>query len=258
MKKTNGYLMILSFLAFPVLGFADDLEALKADFLQGNYRRVIFEGQAQLATINVGNTDELNYLLGLCYLKEGRLALAQDCFSKILNNRESKFRVEANLGLADTYLIGGRFQEAEEIYNKLINEQPNIAQKAAVLYRLSQLEYKRNNKCKADEYLSEIKRNFPLSPELRFSKGIEIINQPTEVGVPVKQLGEYSIQVGFFLSVSNATKLRDKLLAEDFPAYIENSAGGYRVKVGKLMTEKEMLDLEAKLTQKGFPTKICQ
>jgi cell division septation protein DedD len=65
------------------------------------------------------------------------------------------------------------------------------------------------------------------------------------------------VQVGFFSNQANASKLVDKLLAKDFPAYIENSAGGYRVRVGKFTTQKEALDLEGKLSKEGYQTKVC-
>ena len=146
MRKNKILLMMLLFFMLPLACLAADIEALKVDLLQGNYRRIIFEGQAQVDRINIGSTDELNYILGLSYLKEGKLDLAQSCFLRILNNQISKFKTQATLGLADTFLIGGKFQEAEEIYNKLITDQPNSSQKATVLYRLSQLELKRGNR----------------------------------------------------------------------------------------------------------------
>ena len=255
-QKTKIYLIGLILLGFPIISFAADLESLKADFLQGNYRRVIFEGQAQVERINIGNTDELNYILGLSYLKEGKLNLAEVCFRSILNNRESKFKAQATLGLADTFLVGGRFQEAEEAYNKLISEQPNSVHKAAVLYRLSQLEFKKGNSPEANDYLFKLRRDFPLSPELRLSRGIEIINRRPDESV--KETGVYSVQVGFFSNYSNAGKLKDRLSAQGFPAFIESSAGGYRVRVGRFKTQKEAFDLEANLSRAGFPTKICQ
>jgi tetratricopeptide (TPR) repeat protein len=256
MQKTKIYLIVLVLLILPGICFAADLDALKLDFLQGNYRRVIFEGQAQVESINVGNINELSYILGLSYLKEGKLNLAEDCFRRILSNQESKFKFQAALGLADTFLIGGRFQEAEECYNKLISEQPNSIYKAAVLYRLSQLEFKRGNNQKGNDYLSKLRRDFPLSPELRLSRGIEILNRRSDE--PIKDTGEYSVQVGFFSNSSNAGKLKDRLLAKGFPAYIESSVGGYRVRVGKFKTQKEAFDLESKLSRVGFPTKVCQ
>jgi tetratricopeptide (TPR) repeat protein len=159
------------------------------------------------------------------------------------------------LGLADAYLMAGRFQEARDIYIKLITDDPNSSQKAAVLHRLSQLEFKKGNTREGNDYLSKLKRDFPLSPELRLDKGLPLIIAP-----PVsllKDTGEYSVQVGFFTSSDNANNFKNKLLAENYPAYLEDSGTGYRVKVGRFKSQKEALDLESKLSKEGFQTKAC-
>jgi tetratricopeptide (TPR) repeat protein len=241
--------------------WAFDLDALKADFLQGNYRRVIFEGQAELSRIRFGNADELNYIVGLSYIKEAKLDLAQDCFRRILDNSASKFKAEAGLALADTYLVSGKFQEAEAAYHKLISDSINSPQKPAVLYRLSQLESRRGNYQKSSEYLTKLKRDFPLSPELRGSKGIVVVGPSVGECEPAlnssAEGGEYSIQVGFFTSSANANNFKDTLLSKNYPAYLEDAGSGYRVKVGKVKSRQEALDLEDRLIRDGFQTKIC-
>jgi len=252
MQKIQLVLVALIYFILPGSCWALDLDALKADFLQGNYRRVIFEGQAEADRIHLGNTDELNYLLGLSYLKESRLEPAQDCFRSILNNPGSKFKAEANLALADTYLISGQFQQAEDAYNKLIADDSNSYQKPAVWYRLGQLEVKRGNHQKGNEYLAKLRRDFPLSPELRATKGIPSINLPVDDSVE-----EYSIQVGFFTSSLNAHNFKNTLLSKGYPAYVESFGGGFRVKIGRFRLQKEALDLEGKLSQEGFQTKVC-
>jgi tetratricopeptide (TPR) repeat protein len=261
MQKIKFILVFVIFLILPDFCWAADLDTLKTDFLQGNYRRVIFEGQAQVERMHLGNTDELNYILGLSYLKASKLDLAQACFWRILNNPGSKFKEVANLGLGDTYLVSGQFQQAEDSYNKLIADDSNSRQKPAVWYRLSHLEAKRGNHQKSNDYLLKLKRDFPLSPELRVTKGIALVNTSVEVCEPAVNLsaeaGEYSIQVGFFTSSANAVNFKDTLLSKNYPAYVENSGTGYRVKVGKFKSQKEALDLESKLSQEGFQTKVC-
>jgi len=251
MQKIKFTLVFWFLLILPNFCWALDLDALKTDFLQGNYRRVIFEGQVQVDRMHIGNTDELNYILGLSYLKESRLDPAQDCFRRILSNPNSKFTEEATLALADTYLVSGRLQQAEDIYNKLIAADSNSSQKSAVWYRLSQLESKRGDRQKGNDYLFKLKRDFPLSPELRSTRGIASIN------VPANQATEYSIQVGFFTNSVNANNFKNTLLSKNYPAYVESSGGGFRVKVGKFKLQEEALDLETKLSHDGFATKIC-
>lgn len=257
MKRNNLFFAFLIFFIIPVIAQAADLDSLKADFLQGNYRRVIFEAQDQLGKTNISGAEELNYILGLSYLKEGKLEQAQECFKRILSTSSGKFKAPANLGLADAYLMAGRFQEARDIYDELIVDDSNSSQKAAVLYRLSQLEFKKGNIQQGNNYLSKLKRDFPLSPELRLDKGLPLITPITPPVSPLKDTGEYSVQVGFFTNSSNANNLKNKLLAGNYPAYLEDSGGGYRVKVGRFKSRKEALDLESKLSKEGFQTKIC-
>lgn len=253
MRKIKYYLTVIFFTAFPVICQGVELDALKADFLQGNYRRVIFEGQAQVGQVNNRDAEELSYILGLSFLKENKLTAAQDCFRRILANASSKYRAQATLGLADTYLIGGNFQEAEDIYNKLISDDANSSQKAAILYRQSQSAFKKGNTQSGNEYLSKLKRDFPLSPELRFGRGFSLIEpMPSQ-----NDISEYSVQVGFFTNIANANNFKDKLQDKNYPAYVESASGGFRVKVGRFKTRKEALDLESELSKEGFQTKAC-
>lgn len=242
--------IVAGIISFPVLCRAADLDSLKADFLQGNYRRVIFEGEASRP--NIRASEELNYILGLSYLKENNLTLAREAFNRILKNPSSKFRAQAAMSLGDTYLISGEYQEAEDLYNKLMNEEPNTGLKAALLYRLSQAAFNKGDHRLANDYLFKLKRDFPLSPELRSTRGLPHIEAPKKDAA-----GAYSVQVGFFTNTANADNLRDKLCVLGFSAYVEEGQGGYRVRVGRFKALGEALDMESELSKKGFPTKLC-
>lgn len=253
--QINRFLIIIfSLFVIPVISWASDIEGVKVDFLQGNYRRVIFEGQAQLGQFNLAEADELNYILGLSYLKEAKIEQAQECFKLVLSGLSKKLKKQAELGLADTYLISRRFQEAEDIYNKLITDESDNSLRASILYRLSQLEFKKGNSQRGNDYLFKLKKDFPLSPELRLTRGLVLVNPASSSG---PETGEYSVQVGFFTSSANANNLKNKLLAKNYPAYVENAGAGYRVRVGRLKSLNEAIGLENKLSQEGFQTKIC-
>jgi len=148
-------------------------------------------------------------------------------------------------------LVNGQFQQAEDIYNKLIADDSNSRQKPAVLYRLSQLELKKGNHQKGNGYWFKLKKDFPLSPELRSTKAIPLVN------ASVNNQSGYSVQVGFFTSSANANNFKGTLIAKGYSAYVESFSAGFRVKVGKFNTEKEALELESKLSQEGFQTKLC-
>ncbi len=261
MKKIKLIIFLVLFFILGGRAWALDLEALKVDFLQGNYRRVIFEGQAEANRMHLGNTDELNYILGLSYLKESKLDLAQECFRRIISNTNSKFKEEAELALGDTLLVSGQFQQAKAAYDKLIADGSNSSLKSAVWYRLSQLEARRGAHQKSNDYLLKLRRDFPLSPELRAVRGITFINASVEVCQPpaaVTQEGsEYSVQVGFFTSSANANNLKDVLVSKDYPAFVETSGSGYRVRVGRVKSPREAQELESRLAGDGFQTKVC-
>ncbi|TAM37083.1 SPOR domain-containing protein [bacterium] len=160
------------------------------------------------------------------------------------------------MGLADTYLISGDYQEADDIYNKLINDEPNTGLKASLLYRLSQASSKRGDHRLANEYILKLKRDFPLSPELKLTSGIPHI-EASKIEAPKNDAGVYSVQVGFFSNTVNADNLRDKLRALGFSAYVEEAGGGYRVRVGRFKAQDEAIEMERELSRKGFPTKVC-
>lgn len=250
LKLKINYIFAVIFI-FPVICSAANLDTLKADFLRGNYRRVILEAEAQAGRFNIQGVDELNYLIGLSYLKVDKLEEAQDCFRRILNNPIGKFKEQAALASADVYLIKGRFQDAEEIYNKLLEDNPDTSLKAGILYRLSQTGYRKGNKGQRNEYLLKLTREFPLALELKSSKGIPLGE------TLLNEAGDFSVQVGFFVKNLNAVNFKDKLLNMGYPAYVEGSSEGYRVKVGRFRTQTEALDTEKKLSREGFSTKLC-
>lgn len=250
-KKNILGILVFILLAFPAYLGAAGLDSLKVDFLQGNYHRVIFEGENQISKFNFNSSDELSYILGLSYLKTGNLKSAEESFKRVIKDARGTLNTQAKLGLADTYLINGQLQEAADIYNAILAEQPNTKFKAAILYRQSLAEFKKGNNSQGNEYLSKLKNDFPLSSELSLT-----MNIPRSYSVLPKNQ-EYSVQVGFFTNKENADGFKSKLLDRDFPAYTEQASNGWRVKVGRFKNEQEAVDLERKLSQDGFPTKIC-
>jgi len=256
MKKFLTLFLFLSLFSSLRICAAADIQSLKIDFLQGNYRRVIFESQIQAADPSSHDFEELNYILGLSYLKETKPELARTCFERIIANKKGKYFMAAKLGLADSLFIEGCFSESKEAYDKLMEQEKN-PYKAQILYRFAQIEFKKGSFQKGNDYLSRLRKEFPLSAELRQNtKGIEVSRKLSEkIG---QKNDDYSLQAGFFQSPSNAERYKNLLLSKGFPAYIENSSGGYRVKIGKFKTEEEANSWETKLSKQGFPVKSCQ
>ena len=247
-----GIICALTF-GFQSQALALNLDKIKANFLNGDYKSAIIEGEKMLAAENdETGLDELYYILGLSYLKDGNYLRASDIFEIILGEfKDSEFKEEAKLGLGDTYFVRGDFELAESYYRELINNDSGGKLKPQVYYRFSQTGFKKGDMQQGKEYLEKLKTEFPQSPEAR-------INDET---CALDSGGYYTVQVGSFFKKGNAESLTKKLTEAGHPAYMEEVSLqdklSYRVKVGKLNTRQEALDLEGKLTRQGYPTKVC-
>jgi len=232
-----------------------DLDKAKVYFLKGDYKAGIVECEKLMAkSTHSKDDDELYYILGLGYLKDGNLLRASDIFEIILKEfKESPFKEEALLGMGDSYLLGGDFQKAQGYYEDLIKINPRTKLLAQLYFRLSQAGFKKGDIRQGKEYLDKLKRGFPLSPELKL-----------EADLPIFQDGVseiyYTVQVGSFSKSANAKNLMQALTKKGYAAYLEevNSPGGtsYKVRVGKSRFRQEAQDIERKLAQEGYPTKI--
>ena len=67
---------------------------------------------------------------------------------------------------------------------------------------------------------------------------------------------EYRVQTGAFRNRSYAERLRNELLEQDFPAYIDDSDGFLRVQVGNYGNLDEAVDMERRLKRAGYATVI--
>lgn len=232
--------------------YALNLEKLKVYFLEGDYKSAISQGEKVLASYSAHspNLDELYYILGLSYLKEGNYLRASDIFEIIIREfKDSQFKDEARLSLGDTYFFKGDYDKAQMQYSNSINSNPRSKLKALLYYRLSQTALKKGDTQAAKEYLDKLKSDFPLNLEIKLNKDLYAL---TDI--------YYAVQVGSFVNYTNARNLCDKLIAKGYDAYLEEAGADnkkiYRVKVGRLKSRPEAAQLENKLSSEGYPTKI--
>lgn len=228
-----------------------NLDKVKIYFLNGDYNQAILEAEKILASYgSIPNLDELYYILGLSYLKKGNYLRASDIFEIILKEyKDSAFSQEAKMSLADTYLLRQDYDKAEHYYKDLIVSNPHTKLKAIVYYRLGQVGIKKSDTQKAKEYLDKLKEEFPLNLEIKLNKDLYTTSYIY-----------YTVQVGSFINPSNAKNLCNKLIDEGYDAYIQElDTGGkriYRVRVGRLNSRLEAVQLENKLSSQGYLTKI--
>jgi tetratricopeptide (TPR) repeat protein len=240
-------------LSFAVISqaFALNLDKVRFYFLNRDYNACINEGEKILARAgNSSELDSLYYLLGLSYLKEGNYLRASDIFEIILKEfKNSRFKEEARLGLGDAYFLRADYKKAAACYKDLLTGNPNTKFAGALYYRLSQCAFKTGDAGEGRDYLSKLKKQFPLNLEA-------IINK--DLGSPVNY---YTVQIGSFSSIKNAKNLESKLTQKDYPAYTEESSFrgkvSYRVRVGRFASRSEAINVAEKLSREGYPTKIC-
>lgn len=250
-----GYwlLFVILCLVFGILAdaYALDLDHIKAAFIGGDYKAAILEGEKILADTDKNyNADELYYILGLSYIKDGNYLRASDIFEIIINEfKNSRYVPDARLGLADTYFFRGDFQKAKEGYLDLSLDKGVSRLKAALYYRLSECEAKLGNTDAVKDYLDRLKQEFPSNIE----SGLGSCSLERDF--------YYSVQVGSFLSKTNAENLARQLERKGYSAYVEEGtsqgAAIYRVKSGKLATRQEAVKLESQLSGDGYPTRVC-
>ncbi len=233
-------------------GYCLDIEKVKTYFLNDDYKSAILEGEKVLANYNTHqpDLDELYYILGLSYLKDGNYMRASDIFEIILREfKDSYFKDDAKLGLGDVYFLTGDYDKAGAHYNELINGNPRTKLKASLFYRLSQVGFKLGDTKTAKEYLDKLKTDFPFSPEIKLNKDLYAFSDIY-----------YTVQVGSFVNPANARSLCNKLIAKGYDAYIDEADTSgiktHRVKAGKLKSRQEATELENKLLSEGYPTKI--
>jgi len=234
-------------------GYCLDIDKVKVHFLSGDYKSAISEGEKVLANYatHPPDLDELYYILGLSYLKDGNYLRASDIFEIIIREfKESRFLEESRLGLGDAYFLKGDYEKAQGYYSGLINTNPRTKLKAQLYYRQSEIALKKGDTQAAKEYLDKLKADFSFSPEIKSDKELANLSDIY-----------YAVQVGSFVNPVNSRNLRDKLIAKGYDAYLEEaftaSVKSYRVRVGKLKLRDDAAQLENKLSSEGYPTKIC-
>lgn len=238
-------------LSFTFSSYALNLDKMKVSFLNGDYKQAILEGEKALAAAEYSSQlDELYYLLGLSYLKDGNYLRASDIFEIILREfKATRFREEALLALGDICFLSGDYPKAQDYYKKIITDNLNSQWRFTVYYRISECGLKTGDTQQAKEYFSKLKESSPQSFEFISYKDL---NVSCDI--------YYAIQVGSFSSKVNAQNFMQKLVQCGYPAYIEEAQAKesitYRVRIGKFKMRQEALNLENKLIQEGYPTKI--
>lgn len=255
MRKLPVVGMLFMVFCCVLSAYALNLDKIKSSLLNGDYKQAILEGEKMLASEpKAAHSDELYYILGLSYMKDGNYLRASDIFEILINEfKDSDFKQEARLGLADTSFLRGDLPAAKDRYKSLLGASSSNRIKALAYSRLAKVCFKSGDTEEAKEYLDKLKKDFPLS---------DIADESIEPAFVRGANSDiyYTVQIGSFSKQENANNLAQKLAKQGYPAYIEESQGekavSYRVRIGKLPSRQEAVNLERKLAQEGYPTKV--
>ena len=199
-------------------------------FLKGDYAGAA-KGAGELiesSSASRREKEEAGYIKALSLLKTGRFKDARDSFKQFLSEYpKSKRAFDIEIGIGDTYLLEGDVDKAAKIYQDILNRYPNDKNIIIVHHRLRDCHKQAGSDEKAMEYFSY-----------------------------------FSIQVGSFKNRRNAERYAAKLSGEGFDSFVETPAASgdelYRVKIGRYQSREEARDLESKLKERGYSTKICR
>lgn len=230
--------------------YALNLERVKVAFLNGDYKSAIVEGEKILAnTGQSSGVDELYYILGLSYLKDGNLLRAEDIFEIVINEiKDSAFKDDAVFGLGDVYFLRGDFEAAQKYYMQLVKKDKKGKLAAQAYFRLSECALKEGDTAAAKEYLEKLKKDYPLAVQDKID------------GIAVDKDFFYTVQAGSFRKKENAFNLNRRLVKRGYASFIEASEDNgktvYRVRIGKFTSRAQAAALEDKLKEQGFQAKI--
>ncbi|MFA5350967.1 MAG: MiaB/RimO family radical SAM methylthiotransferase [Candidatus Omnitrophota bacterium] len=193
-----------------------DMDKVKINFLSGNYKAAISEANRLISEDHY--SCELYYFLGLSYLKEGEYQRAADSFKIVINNfKETKFKEESRIGLADAYFLSGDFNNAGNIYRELLIDNPKTKFKDQVNQRLSGIELKKEG------YYSVQVGSFSNYNN-------------------AKNLTQKLISSGYSAYIEESGSLANRT---------------FKVRVARLSTLRKAGELARELSNQGYPTKIC-
>ncbi|MCM8782137.1 MAG: tetratricopeptide repeat protein [Candidatus Omnitrophica bacterium] len=236
------------------------LDYPKECILKGNYEEAYESCQKLMSYPSARKVKgEILYLSGLCSLKLGRFLEARSYFNDVILMGKNNLKIDAYLGIADSYFQGGKFDKAFDSYKQTLKECDTGGVEGIVYYKLGETSYKMGRAEDAKYYFDKVIKEFPFSFEARLSSNFLYKNASSFTEAAKSDF--YSIQVGCFNEKDNADKICEKLVKDGFAVYILESQGSegprYHVKVGRLNSREEAMALETRLKRTGYPTKIC-
>jgi TolA-binding protein len=193
---------------------------------------------------------EALYYAGLSDLWLGKYLSARRMIEQSLDAKPSKSLQDmASLALVDTYYMEGDYKRSLRLAEEFVYGHPKSDFLSLAYLKIARSHLKLANWKKGREYLQDIVKKFPNSPE-RFYVD-QLLNEDQF----------FAVQVGSFQDRVTAEGVVNELQKKGEYAYIVETTSQegkkfFRVRVGKFQQFDEAQQLEAKLSKLGYPTKI--
>jgi len=230
----------------------DPSSELEAAYLRGEYAAVIQSATRwTMDQALVNRQDHLRYLLGMSHLQMHQVAEARQAFQHLIEHfPESRWRAEAEVGVADAVWMGGDPFQAVALYQAVLDRWgPGHPVAARAQYQIGQAARATGQWDRARAALQAVVGQSP---------------QSFEAGLAQRLLQEgdfaFSVQVGAFGVQANAVRLQQALVRRGYVATVDRaSADGraiHRVRVGRFTDREEAVQASRRLNQEGFPAKV--
>ena len=193
---------------------------------------------------------EALYYAGLSDLWLSKYLSARRMIQQSLDAKPSKSLQDmASLALVDTYYMEGDYKKSLRLAEDFLDGHPKSDFLSLAYLKIARSHLKLANWKKGREYLQEIVKKFPNSPERFYVEQLLDENQ------------FFAVQVGSFQDRVTAEGTVNELQKKGEYAYIVETTSQdgkkfFRVRVGKFQQFDEAQQLEAKLSKLGYPTKI--
>jgi len=239
-------LMLLFGGVFSGTARAETTESVERYFIGGDYEDTVREGVKLLETSQ--EKDKVFYMIGTSLNKLGRYDLARKDFGTLIDTfPRSDFAPLAQLGIADSYYLGGDYKAAGAEYERYITKYPRSQGSATAYFRIAKCAQKEGRWQEARNYYQKVKSDFPASFEAQMAS--QAMSEETLY---------FTVQVGSFNEKANALRLCDELVKKGYDTSIVRAQeeGSYKVRVGKLDTKEKAEELAKRLRADGLPTKV--
>ncbi|MEI8012732.1 MAG: tetratricopeptide repeat protein [Candidatus Omnitrophota bacterium] len=246
-------LLCLIIAGVPLTAFArtNPLADIETAIIQEDYKKAReLAKESRKAYLLRDDAARAGYYLGLCFLRLGDYPQAHDVFKQVLHDRPvDEIYEKASIGVIDTLYLQGFYENARKEAVALMNRQRHSGMMSLIYLKVARANLRLSQWAKAHEFLEKIIKEYPRSFESKLA--LQLLEE--------KQY--FAVQVGAFIDKGHAEQLmRDLIDRREYSYIVETTAPDgrlfYRVRVGRITALKDALELEAKLSGLGYPTRI--